>query len=128
VVIGKDTRCLVYDRVGADVGLHGRRHGRVLLGVPTPAVAMLTARCGPTWVMILGLAQPYADNGIKFFDPDGTSCPTRPRPRIEGAVEAPTSELLAQTDRIGRATRIDSAQERYIEVAQQHPAAQHPPQ
>jgi phosphoglucosamine mutase len=120
VVIGKDTRLSGYmiesalmsgfTAVGMDVFLLGP--------MPTPAVAMLTRSLrADLGVMISASHNPYADNGIKFFDPDGYKLSDEAEQRIEALLEAPTSELLAQPDRIGRATRIDSAQERYIEFA-----------
>jgi phosphoglucosamine mutase len=99
-----------FTAVGMDVFLLGP--------MPTPAVAMLTRSLrADLGVMISASHNPYADNGIKFFDPDGYKLSDEAEQRIEALLEAPTSELLAQPDRIGRATRIDSAQERYIEFA-----------
>jgi phosphoglucosamine mutase len=120
VVIGKDTRLSGYmiesalmsgfTAVGMDVFLLGP--------MPTPAVAMLTRSLrADLGVMISASHNPYADNGIKFFDPDGYKLSDEVEQRIETLMEAPTSDLLAPSDRIGRATRIDSAQERYIEFA-----------
>jgi phosphoglucosamine mutase len=120
VVIGKDTRLSGYmiesalmsgfTAVGMDVFLLGP--------MPTPAVAMLTRSLrADLGVMISASHNPYADNGIKFFDPDGYKLSDEVEQRIETLMEAPMSELLAPSDRIGRATRIDSAQERYIEFA-----------
>src|SRR4249919_2858330 len=120
VVIGKDTRLSGYmiesalvsgfTAVGMDVFLLGP--------MPTPAVAMLTRSLrADLGVMISASHNPYADNGIKFFDPDGYKLSDEAEKRIEELMGAPSSELLAPSDRIGRATRIDSAQERYIEFA-----------
>jgi phosphoglucosamine mutase len=120
VVIGKDTRLSGYmiesalmsgfTAVGMDVFLLGP--------MPTPAVAMLTRSLrADLGVTISASHNPYADNGIKFFDPDGYKLSDEVEQRIETLMQAPTSELLAPSDRIGRATRIDSAQERYIEFA-----------
>jgi phosphoglucosamine mutase len=120
VVIGKDTRLSGYmiesalmsgfTAVGMDVFLLGP--------MPTPAVAMLTRSLrADLGVMISASHNPYADNGIKFFDPDGYKLSDEVEQRIETLMQAPISELLAPSDRIGRATRIDSAQERYIEFA-----------
>jgi phosphoglucosamine mutase len=99
-----------FTAVGMDVFLLGP--------MPTPAVAMLTRSLrADLGVMISASHNPYADNGIKFFDPDGYKLSDEVEQRIETLMQAPTSELLAPSDRIGRATRIDSAQERYIEFA-----------
>src|SRR5262245_36206218 len=120
VVIGKDTRLSGYmiesalmsgfTAVGMDVFLLGP--------MPTPAVAMLTRSLrADLGVMISASHNPYADNGIKFFDPDGYKLSDEAEGQIEALMDAPTQDLLASADRIGRATRIDSAQERYIEFA-----------
>ncbi len=120
VVIGKDTRLSGYmiesammsgfTAVGMDVFLLGP--------MPTPAVAMLTRSLrADLGVMISASHNPYADNGIKLFDPDGYKLSDEAEAQIEALMEAPTGELLASADRIGRAKRIESAQERYIEYA-----------
>ena len=120
VVIGKDTRLSGYmiesalmsgfTAVGMDVFLLGP--------MPTPAVAMLTRSLrADLGVMISASHNPYADNGIKFFDPDGYKLSDDAERQIEALMDVSSSELLVPADRIGRATRIDSAQERYIEFA-----------
>ena len=120
VVIGKDTRLSGYmiesalksgfTAVGMDVFLLGP--------MPTPAVAMLTRSLrADLGVMISASHNPYEDNGIKLFDPDGYKLSDVAESRIEALMERDGSELLVSADRIGRARRIDSAQERYIEFA-----------
>ena len=120
VVIGKDTRLSGYmiesalmsgfTAVGMDVFLLGP--------MPTPAVAMLTRSLrADLGVMISASHNPSADNGIKLFDPDGYKLSDEAESEIEKLMEAPTGELLAPAERIGRAKRIESAQERYIEFA-----------
>jgi len=120
VVIGKDTRLSGYmiesalmsgfTAVGMDVFLLGP--------MPTPAVAMLTRSLrADLGVMISASHNPYHDNGIKFFDPDGYKLSDEMEMQIEDLIDRPSSELLVTADRIGRAKRIESAQERYIEFA-----------
>jgi phosphoglucosamine mutase len=120
VVIGKDTRLSGYmiesalmsgfTAVGMDVFLLGP--------MPTPAVAMLTRSLrADLGVMISASHNPYADNGIKLFDPDGYKLSDEAESRIEGLMQLKTEELLAPPDKIGRAKLIESAQERYIEFA-----------
>ncbi|MGE0767860.1 MAG: phosphoglucosamine mutase [Hyphomicrobiaceae bacterium] len=120
VVIGKDTRLSGYmiesallsgfTSVGMDVFLLGP--------MPTPAVAMLTRSMrADLGVMISASHNPYEDNGIKFFDPDGYKLSDETEAEIEALIEAPSAHLMASSDKIGRATRIESAQERYIEYA-----------
>jgi len=120
VVIGKDTRLSGYmiesalmsgfTAVGMDVFLLGP--------MPTPAVAMLTRSLrADLGVMISASHNPYGDNGIKLFDPDGYKLSDEAEHEIEALMETNSQGLLAPADRIGRAKRIDSAQERYIEFA-----------
>ncbi|MBY0224819.1 MAG: phosphoglucosamine mutase [Hyphomicrobium sp.] len=120
VVIGKDTRLSGYmleaalmsgfTSVGVDVFLLGP--------MPTPAVAMLTRSLrADIGVMISASHNKYEDNGIKLFDPDGYKLSDDMELAIEGLIESDARTLLASADRIGRATRVESAQERYIEFA-----------
>jgi phosphoglucosamine mutase len=118
VVIGKDTRLSGYMiesalmsgflAVGMDVFLLGP--------MPTPAVAMLTRSLrADLGVMISASHNPYEDNGIKLFDPEGYKLSDEAEAEIEALMAADSAVLLASPDRIGRAKRIDSARERYIE-------------
>jgi phosphoglucosamine mutase len=120
VVIGKDTRLSGYmleaalmsgfTAVGMDVFLLGP--------MPTPAVAMLTRSLrADLGVMISASHNRYDDNGIKLFDPDGYKLSDDMEREIERLIDGPSQPLLASADSIGRATRVDSAQERYIEFA-----------
>ena len=120
VVIGKDTRLSGYmleaalmsgfTSVGMDVFLLGP--------MPTPAVAMLTRSLrADLGVMISASHNRSHDNGIKLFDPDGYKLSDEVELEIESLIEGPSEPLLAAAERIGRATRVDSAQERYIEFA-----------
>jgi len=120
VVIGKDTRLSGYmleaalmsgfTAVGMDVFLLGP--------MPTPAVAMLTPSLrADLGVMISASHNPFADNGIKLFDSQGYKLSDETERRIEELIETDATELLAPADGIGRATRVESAQERYIEFA-----------
>ena len=68
-------------------------------------------------VMISALHNSFSDNGIKLFDPDGFKLSDEAEQRIEELMQARAEELLASPDKIGRAKRIESAQERYIEFA-----------
>ena len=120
VVIGKDTRLSGYmiesalvsgfTAVGMDVFLLGP--------MPTPAVAMLTRSLrADLGVMISASHNPFADNGIKLFGPDGYKLSDEKEAEIEELMVGDMAELLAPPEKIGRATRIDSARERYIEFA-----------
>jgi phosphoglucosamine mutase len=67
--------------------------------------------------MISASHNPFADNGIKLFDAEGYKLTDDTERRIEELIETDAAELLAPAEAIGRATRVESAQERYIEFA-----------
>jgi phosphoglucosamine mutase len=115
VVIGKDTRLSGYmvenalvagfTSVGMDVVQFGP--------IPTPAVAMLTRSMrADLGVMISASHNPYEDNGIKLFGPDGFKLSDADEMSIEALIDAPTQHAAAPD--IGRARRIEDARGRYI--------------
>jgi phosphoglucosamine mutase len=120
VVIGKDTRLSGYmieyalvsgfTSVGMDV---------LLLGpIPTPAVAMLThsMRCD-VGVMISASHNPFEDNGIKLFGPDGFKLSDEVEAEIERLMRSDLSSRLSKPRELGRAKRVESVHARYIEFA-----------
>jgi phosphoglucosamine mutase len=119
VVIGKDTRLSGYMieqaltagflSVGVDV---------LLLGpLPTPAVGFLTRSMrADVGVMISASHNPYEDNGIKLFGPDGFKLSDAVEMQIESLVAASSRIRLAASAAIGRAKRLDDAEGRYIEA------------
>jgi len=118
VVIGKDTRLSGYlletaltagfISVGMDV---------VLLGpLPTPAVAMLTRSLrADLGVVISASHNPYHDNGIKLFGPDGYKLSDKVEREIEARVARGAGGQLAPSENLGQAQRLDDASGRYIE-------------
>jgi len=120
VVIGKDTRLSGYmietalvagfTSVGMDV---------LLLGpMPTPAVAMLTRSMrADLGVMISASHNPYDDNGIKLFGPDGYKLSDAIEHKIEALIDSDLTKRLAKSPDLGRAKRIDGVHDRYIEFA-----------
>src|SRR5690348_1368939 len=118
VVIGKDTRLSGYMMESAMVaGFTSVGMDVVLLGpMPTPAVAMLTRSMrADLGVMISASHNPFADNGIKLFGPDGYKLSDADEQAIEKRLEQ--SPRLAKSDMIGRARRIDDARGCYIQFA-----------
>ena len=120
VVIGKDTRLSGYMienalasgllAAGMDVFLFGP--------LPTPAVAMLTRSMrADLGVMISASHNPFQDNGIKIFGPDGFKLSDEQELEIEAMLDDPKLMSVAASDKIGRAKRIEDAQARYIEFA-----------
>ena len=115
VVIGKDTRLSGYMLENAMVaGFTSVGMDVVLLGpMPTPAVALLTRELrADVGVMISASHNPYEDNGIKLFGPDGFKLSDEDEEAIEAMLEAP--QPLAPAPEIGRARRIEDARGRYI--------------
>ena len=118
VLIGKDTRLSGYMMESAlTAGFTSVGMDVVLVGpMPTPAVAMLTRSMrADLGVMISASHNPFADNGIKLFGPDGYKLSDEAEAKIEKAIEA--SPRLAAAEQIGRARRVDDAQGRYISIA-----------
>ncbi|MEE8124011.1 MAG: phosphoglucosamine mutase [Alphaproteobacteria bacterium] len=118
VVIGKDTRLSGYllepaltsgfVAVGMDVVLVGP--------LPTPAVAMLTRSLrADLGVVISASHNPFEDNGIKLFGPDGYKLSDRVEARIEARMARGMAEDLASPEDLGRAMRLEDAVGRYIE-------------
>jgi phosphoglucosamine mutase len=116
VLIGKDTRISGYMFESAlEAGLSAAGVGTKLLGpMPTPAVAYLTrtfrAQAG---IVISASHNPYFDNGVKFFGPDGMKLPDEIECRIEEQLSQPMTTV--DSDRIGKAARVRDAVGRYIE-------------
>jgi len=118
VVIGKDTRLSGYMMESALVaGFTSVGMDVVLVGpMPTPAVAMLTTSMrADLGVMISASHNPYEDNGIKLFGPDGYKLSDADELAIEILLESPPG--LAPAADIGRARRIEDARGRYIYAA-----------
>jgi phosphoglucosamine mutase len=120
VLIGKDTRLSGYmietalvsgfTSVGMDVLLTGP--------IPTPAVGMLTRSMrADLGVMISASHNPFDDNGIKLFGPDGYKLSDQVENEIETLIDSALMKKLAKSADLGRAKRIDGVQDRYIEFA-----------
>jgi phosphoglucosamine mutase len=117
-VIGKDTRLSGYMMESALVaGFTSVGMDVVLLGpMPTPAVAMLTTSMrADLGVMISASHNPFCDNGIKLFGPDGYKLSDEAEQAIEARIE--DNPKLAKPEMIGRAKRIDDARGRYVHHA-----------
>lgn len=116
VVIGKDTRRSGYMiETALTAGLASTGMNVLLLGpVPTPAVGYLTRSMrADLGIMISASHNPYYDNGIKFFGPNGFKLSDEAERTIEQIVESDVP--LADSDEIGSAKRIDDARGRYVE-------------
>jgi phosphoglucosamine mutase len=119
VVIGKDTRLSGYMiEQGITAGFLSVGVDVLLLGpVPTPAVGFLTRSMrADVGVMISASHNPFEDNGIKLFGPDGFKLSDAVEAEIEALIAAPSKIRLAGSRMIGRAKRMDDADGRYIEA------------
>ncbi|MEP7316350.1 MAG: phosphoglucosamine mutase [Sphingomicrobium sp.] len=118
VVIGKDTRLSGYMMESAMVaGFTSVGMDVILLGpMPTPAVAMLTREMrADLGVMISASHNPFVDNGIKLFGPDGYKLSDEDEKSIERRLAR--EPKLAKSGLVGRARRIEDARGRYIHFA-----------
>ncbi|MXV43992.1 phosphoglucosamine mutase [Saccharibacter sp. 17.LH.SD] len=118
VILGKDTRLSGYMiecalvsgflSAGVDVILVGPQ--------PTPAVAFLTRSLrADLGVMISASHNPFTDNGIKLFGPDGFKLSDATEEKIECLMQENVSDRLASPAHIGKASRLTDAAGRYIE-------------
>lgn len=117
-IIGKDTRLSGYMLEEAmAAGFVAMGMETILLGpIPTPAIAMLTRSLrADVGVMISASHNPYEDNGIKLFGADGYKIPDALEEAIEARLDQDLSAELPEPDLIGKASRLDDAQGRYIE-------------
>src|SRR5690606_11644981 len=121
IVIGKDTRLSGYmleTALSAGICAMG---GRVMLTgpIPTPAVANLTQSMrADAGVVISASHNPYDDNGIKIFGPDGYKLPDKEELAIERLLDGDELDGLGRTGAaVGRAERLDDAAGRYVVYA-----------
>jgi phosphoglucosamine mutase len=120
VVIGKDTRLSGYMLEPAlTAGFIAKGMDVTLLGpLPTPAVSMLTKSLrADMGVMISASHNPYQDNGIKLFGPDGDKLSDDLEMQIEARMDGNLAEDHAAPEALGRASRLDDATGRYVEYA-----------
>ncbi len=123
IVIGKDTRLSGYMLENAlAAGVMSLGADVLLIGpLPTPGVAYITRSLRADAGIVLSASHnPYEDNGIKFFRPDGYKLDDEIEQRIEHLVFSGEIESIRPTaGKVGRATRIDDALGRYVEFAKQ---------
>jgi phosphoglucosamine mutase len=120
VIIGKDTRLSGYMLEPAlTAGFTSAGMNVTLAGpLPTPAIAMLTRSLRlDLGVVISASHNPFEDNGIKLFGPDGTKLSDETEAEIEALMAMDLSARLAAPGRLGRASRLVDAAGRYIEAA-----------
>ncbi|SDB73676.1 phosphoglucosamine mutase [Belnapia rosea] len=122
VVIGKDTRLSGYMLEPAlTAGFIGAGMDVVIVGpMPTPAIALLTRSLrADLGVMVSASHNPFEDNGIKLFGPDGLKLSDAQEAEIEALMAGDLSASQVAPARLGRASRLEDAPGRYIEAAKQ---------
>jgi len=118
VLVGKDTRLSGYMLESAFTsGFVSMGMDVILVGpMPTPAIAMLTRSLrADLGVMLSASHNPYQDNGVKLFGPDGYKLSDDDESKIESYVESGLTKLLSDPENMGRAKRLNDAAGRYVE-------------
>ncbi len=121
VLIGKDTRLSGYMFETALASGVCAMGGHVMLTgpIPTPAIAQLTQSMrADAGVVISASHNPFEDNGIKIFGPDGFKLPDEDEAAIEALLDGDELDLAPVTGHgIGDAVRVDDARGRYVVFA-----------
>ena len=118
-IIAKDTRLSGYTLEPALVSglVSGGMHVFTLGPLPTNGLAMLTkAMKANMGIMITASHNPYYDNGLKLFGPDGMKLSDRIEKRIETLIDAKNKNQFTNPKLLGRVKRLEDGNERYIEI------------
>jgi phosphoglucosamine mutase len=118
-IIAKDTRISGYMLEPALVsGLTSAGMHVITFGpIPTNALAMLTRSMkADMGIMITASHNPYHDNGLKLFGPDGLKLSDKVEKKIEKLIDQKQSKLLVPVEELGRVTRLEDGNERYTEI------------
>ena len=118
-VIAKDTRLSGYTLEPALVSglVSGGMHVFTLGPIPTNGLAMLTkAMKANMGIMITASHNPYYDNGLKLFGPDGMKLSDRIEKKIEKLIDAKNNSQLTNPKLLGRVKRLEDGNEKYIKI------------
>jgi len=118
-IIAKDTRLSGYTLEPALVsGLASAgMHVYTLGPLPTNGLAMLTKRMKANMgIMITASHNPYFDNGLKLFGPDGLKLSDKIEKKIEKLIDSKITKNLSKPDILGRVKRLENANDIYIEI------------
>ena len=118
-VIAKDTRLSGYTLEPALVSglVSGGMHVFTLGPLPTNGLAMLTKSMKANMgIMITASHNPYYDNGLKLFGPDGMKLSDRIEKKIEQLIDAKNIKQLANPKQLGRVKRLEDGNDRYIKI------------
>jgi phosphoglucosamine mutase len=116
VLIGKDTRLSGYMFESAlEAGFVAAGVDVMLIGpLPTPGIAYMTRRLGCRFGVVISASHnPYQDNGIKFFDSQGSKLSDEVEAQIEREIDGPV--VTQDSPNLGKATRIDRSRTQYQE-------------
>ncbi len=116
VLIGKDTRLSGYMFESAlEAGFVAAGVDVMLIGpLPTPGIAYMTRRLGCRFGVVISASHnPYQDNGIKFFDSQGSKLSDEIEAQIEREIDGPV--VTQDSPNLGKATRIDRSRTQYQE-------------
>ncbi len=118
-VIAKDTRLSGYTLEPALVSglVSGGMHVFTLGPLPTNGLAMLTKSMKANMgIMITASHNPYYDNGLKLFGPDGMKLSDRIEKKIEKLIDAKNTKQLTNPKQLGRVKRLEDGNNRYIKI------------
>ncbi|MDC3076586.1 phosphoglucosamine mutase [Candidatus Pelagibacter sp.] len=118
-IIAKDTRLSGYTLEPALVsGLASAgMHVYTLGPLPTNGLAMLTKEMRANMgIMITASHNPYYDNGLKLFGPDGLKLSDKIEKKIEKLIDLKISKNLSRPIKLGRVKRLENANENYIKI------------
>ena len=118
-VIAKDTRLSGYTLEPALVSglVSGGMHVFTFGPLPTNGLAMLTKSMRANMgIMITASHNPYVDNGLKLFGPDGLKLSDKIEKKIEKLIDTNISNQLSNPKFLGRVKRLEDGNEKYIEI------------
>ena len=118
-IIAKDTRLSGYILEPALVSglVSGGMHVFTLGPLPTNGLAMLTRSMKANMgIMITASHNPYYDNGLKLFGPDGMKLSDRIEKKIERLIDAKNTKQLTNPKMLGRVKRLEDGNDKYIEI------------
>ena len=118
-IIAKDTRLSGYTLEPALVSglVSGGMHVFTLGPLPTNGLAMLTKSMKANMgIMITASHNPYYDNGLKLFGPDGMKLSDKIEKKIERLIDAKSTKQLTNPKLLGRVKRLEDGNEKYIRI------------
>ena len=118
-IIAKDTRLSGYTLEPALVSglVSGGMHVFTLGPLPTNGVAMLTKSMKANMgIMITASHNPFYDNGLKLFGPDGMKLSDKIEKKIEKLIDTKNTKQLTNPKLLGRVKRLENGNDKYIEI------------